>query len=114
MSEEAQNQSFDSWCVLELFGHKKLAGRVTEQVIGGAALLRIDVPEGEGYSTHYYGNAAVYGLHPVTEEVARLFAQRYKVEPVSRWELPATTAAYGDEDEAVIHHYASPDDDDDF
>jgi hypothetical protein len=38
---------FDSWCVLELFGHVRMAGRVTEEERFGSKMGRIDVP-GEG------------------------------------------------------------------
>ncbi len=37
---------FETWAILELMGHRRLAGFVTEQEIGGANLLRIDVPSG--------------------------------------------------------------------
>ena len=40
-----QEQSFDKWAIVELMGHRKLAGRATEQVVAGQAFLRIDVPE---------------------------------------------------------------------
>lgn len=79
---------FGSWCILELFGHRRLAGYVTEAELFGAKLLRIDIPTGEGMTTQYYGNAAVYGLTPTTEEIARAVAKRNQPEPVHRWELP--------------------------
>ncbi|HEY0169427.1 MAG TPA: hypothetical protein VGB98_00120 [Pyrinomonadaceae bacterium] len=41
-------KTFDCWCVLELFGHVRLAGHVTEASIGGCSFLRVDVPEREG------------------------------------------------------------------
>ena len=31
------------WCIVELMGHRKLAGLCTEQVIAGNTMLRIDV-----------------------------------------------------------------------
>ncbi len=37
-------QTFEGWCILELMGHRKLAGLVAQQEIAGAAFLRIDVP----------------------------------------------------------------------
>lgn len=36
--------AFESWAVLELMGHRRLAGFVREVTIAGAGLLRIDVP----------------------------------------------------------------------
>jgi hypothetical protein len=30
-----QTEKFDSWCLIELFGHQRIAGRVTETTIAG-------------------------------------------------------------------------------
>jgi len=38
------SEKFEGWCVLELMGHRRLAGYVSEQEIAGADMLRIDVP----------------------------------------------------------------------
>lgn len=32
------------WAIVELFGHARIAGRVTEQVIAGQGFIRADVP----------------------------------------------------------------------
>ena len=37
-------ETFEEWAVLELMGHRRLAGKVTEATIGGGAFLRIDIP----------------------------------------------------------------------
>lgn len=80
--------TFDEWAVLELMGHRRLAGRVSEQEIGGANMIRIDVP-GDPPATQFYSAAAVYCITPVSEELARQVAQSSRPQPVSRWELPA-------------------------
>ncbi len=38
-------EKFEQWCVVEIMGHKKFAGFVTEQSVGGTSFVRIDVPE---------------------------------------------------------------------
>lgn len=40
-----QQTKFDSWCIVELFGHSKIAGKCTEENIAGSNMLRVDVPE---------------------------------------------------------------------
>lgn len=83
-------QNFEEWAILELFGHKRIAGRVTEQEIAGAGFLRLDVPMRDGtVTTHFFQPSSVYAMHPVTEEVARAVALANEPEPVHRWELPA-------------------------
>lgn len=36
--------TFDSWAIVEIMGHDKYAGRVTEEPLFGVNMLRIDVP----------------------------------------------------------------------
>lgn len=36
--------AFEGWCVLELMGHRKLAGYVQQVEVAGTGMLRIDVP----------------------------------------------------------------------
>ncbi|MDD2657785.1 MAG: hypothetical protein PHD04_03970 [Candidatus Pacebacteria bacterium] len=38
------DNKFDEWAIIDLFGHQKIAGRVSEQQIGGASFVRVDVP----------------------------------------------------------------------
>jgi hypothetical protein len=89
-----ENGQFQEWMVLELFGHRRLFGLVTEVQIGGASFLRLDVPatlcEGDGWeATQFYSPSAVYAMTPITEDLARKMAQEYKPEPVTRWEVRA-------------------------
>lgn len=88
-TEEHTAATFDQWCILELMGHVRLAGRVTEEVMFGAALGRIDIPSGDGFTTQYFGGSSIYRITPTTEEVARLIAIHNQPAPVHRWELPA-------------------------
>lgn len=81
--------TFEHWAILELMGHRRLAGKVTESVIAGGSFIRIDVPsENDTYSTQYYSPGAVYCITPTTEEIAREFAKQVQPEPVHTWELP--------------------------
>lgn len=101
MSNEAQN--FDQWCVVELFGHQVIAGKVSEQVIGGSAFIRVDVPETDSQVafTRFYGNGAIYSMTPVSEEVAKLAIKRYEPRPVTIYipDLQLSAGYEDDEDE---------------
>lgn len=99
MSE--QPNTFDSWAIVELMGHVRLAGRVTEESHFGAALGRIDIPTAGGFVTQYFGGSSVYRITPTTEEIARAVAAHNQPQPAHRWELPQ-----------VISFAEEPDDED--
>lgn len=95
MEANKKDNGFEQWCLLDLFGHVRLAGRVTEATIGGCSFLRCDVPEGEGYRTEYYGNGAIYSLRPVSEEIARAFVESHQTAPVSPYEVSSLLKRIG-------------------
>lgn len=110
--QDTQDQ-FDEWCILELMGHRRLAGKVTEATVAGGAFLRIDVygedEDSPALATQFYSPASVYAMTPTTEAVCRRYAEARGVsEPVSRWDLqlPAPPPSRAPSD-------ADPDDDDD-
>ena len=106
MGELEQGTPFEGWAILELMGHRRLAGYVREQDVAGASFVRIDVPradvENEALATQFYAPAAVYCITPTTEETARRVAVLAHPTPVKQWELPpATTPAGSDRDDDV-------------
>ena len=82
-------ETFDEWAILELMGHRKLAGRVTEQVIAGAGFVRIDIctDAEKAVLTQFYGPSAVYCITPTVEADARAYARRNIPRPVEPWEV---------------------------
>lgn len=99
---------FSHWAVVELFGHARIAGLVTEQQIGGASFIRVDVPElsvrqdtplygripveTQPAYTRFFGAAAIYAITPCAEEVARLAAADIGGNPINVW-IPALRKA---------------------
>lgn len=79
--------TFEQWALVELFGHSQIAGKVTEQVIGGGAFVRVDVPEVNGHQafTKLYGHGAIYAMTIVDEETARASAQMLQARPIDVW-----------------------------
>ena len=101
--EVESKPAFAQWCVLEIMGHVTVAGFVSEEIIFGVPLVRVDVPEvaekrslrsryveGQGYvevemiepfiPTHtlYYGASSIYSLKPTTEEAAKARAAQLR------------------------------------
>lgn len=91
---------FAEWVILELMGHRRLAGYLTEQEIAGRGFLRLDVPAGDQpAATQLYNPTSVYCITPTTEDVARAVARGNRPAPVQRWELePARPRADVTED----------------
>ena len=100
---EQQRESFGEWVLLELMGHRRLAGYLTEQELAGQGFLRLEIPgetrydakgeeHGSGGATQYYSPSAVYAIHPIAEDLARQLATKMRPEPVTRWDLPALPA----------------------
>lgn len=78
----------ERWAVLELLGHRRLAGRVSEVEMFGVKMGRIDVPQGERMVSQFFGGASVYSMTFVSEEAARCVAKGLEVRPVEPWEMP--------------------------
>lgn len=87
---EKPKEKFEEWCLVELFGHQKIVGKVTEATMAGGAFLRVDVPSfnGEAAFTRFYGPSSIYSISPISEEIARGMIAQYRHEPVSRFDLP--------------------------
>lgn len=99
----SETQKFESWAVVELFGHQRIAGLVTEATIGGCSFVRVDVPEQPEIPasqwnsarpalpayTRYFGQGAIYALNPCSEEGARYTASEIRARPPIAY-LPPT------------------------
>lgn len=92
MDKELPNE-FKEWAIVELLGHVRIAGLVTEVEKFGSKLGRIDIPNGEGFTTQFFNGSSLYRLTPTTEEIACAVATNTQPEPVHRWELPRLNSA---------------------
>lgn len=99
----SKENGFNEWALVELFGHQKIVGKVTEATMAGGAFLRVDVPAFDKSSafTRFYSPGSIYSINPVTEEIARGLMERYRNEPVSRFELPQL------EEKSIAHSFTS-------
>jgi hypothetical protein len=83
-------EQFQEWAVVELMGHQRMAGLLTEATLAGGAFFRIDIPEHNGRPafTRFLSPGAIYAINPVSEEIARGIAANCGFAPVNRYELP--------------------------
>jgi hypothetical protein len=90
------NEKFEHWGIVELMGHQRAAGRLTEEVVAGANLLRVDIPiDAHNFRTAYYGSSAIYALHITDEEAARTMAARSGSRPPFAYEIESRLPAIG-------------------
>jgi hypothetical protein len=94
---ESSTPYLQQWAILELFGHQKVAGRVSEYTLGGVSFVRVDVPEIEAQDhsspmerkrtvhahTRCFGPAAIYAINWCDEQTALIAATSIIDEPLS-------------------------------
>jgi hypothetical protein len=82
-------EQFKTWAMVELFGHTRIAGEVSEQTIAGGAMVRIDVPETEKSPafTRIVNVNAIYAINPMTEEMVKSIAGQVNVKPIQAWDI---------------------------
>lgn len=83
------SEKFELFAIVELFGHQRLAGKVSEQTVGSSTFVRIDVPETtvQPKFTRIVNPSAVYAINPVTEEVMLEMAQKIEQKPIDAWDI---------------------------
>lgn len=120
--------SFEQHAIVELFGHQRIVGKVTDVQIGGASFIRVDVPETPGIPafTKFFGASAIYAITPVDEETANLAARAYVQSPINKFHiaqlLPSSDTGPDyrppqyevDYERWVIEQYNNDSDDDDW
>ncbi len=89
-----EQERFEQWAIVSLFGHRQVAGLMSDLVIGGETFIRLDVPKADGTGwelTECYGKGAIYSFLFCTEETARIAAARLDYRPVTEWTVPDAT-----------------------
>lgn len=90
----SETKQFETWAIVEVMGHRQFAGFVSEQPLGRASFVRVDVPEvaadGETLPafTKLLGAGSIYAISPCTEETARAFASQSLQRSFSTYEAP--------------------------
>lgn len=101
-----------TWAIVELMGHQVIAGQITEVLVAGCPMLRVDVPgvpadlhhEAIAAYTRFIGTKAVYSIIPTDEPSARHSVAHLRARPVSEYVIPrrAIAAPRDDADDDYI------------
>jgi hypothetical protein len=105
MSE--QDATFKTHALVELFGHARIAGLVSEQTIAGQGFVRVDVPataNGPAY-TRLFGPSAIYSMTPVTEDVALAIAATIRTPDIVPISAPTRRLTDTGDERYVVQRY---------
>jgi hypothetical protein len=82
-------EAFEQFAIVELFGHNVIAGKVSEQVIGGQGFVRVDVPATQDQSgfTKFFGPGAIYAITPCDEGTMLSAVAGLRQKPIDVWKL---------------------------
>lgn len=60
------------WARVEIFGHRRHYGRISEVMMLEAPMLRVDVPQPDGtFISHVYAGNAIFSICRMSEDLAR-------------------------------------------
>lgn len=100
------------FALVELFGHQKIAGTVSDCTVGSASFVRVDVPaigEREGF-TRMFNPSAIYGINPVTEDTMLALASSLRSTPVVTWDVAQHYAHLKLKDRPAVEQYDGEED----
>ena len=117
---DADNKpTFETWASLELMGHQRIAGLVTEQTIAGVGFIRVDVPATETTPAHtrLYSPHALYSITPTGEAEAKAITNYLRARPIEPFmlagiEAPVQPVGVSREDDDLCFEADNDDDDD--
>lgn len=71
---DAKSELLESWALIEIFGHDKIAGLVTTRKFGTQVMFQVDVPKtgGTGFAySRLLSPGAIFAIQPTSEEWCR-------------------------------------------
>jgi hypothetical protein len=100
-SDAPEDPELKGWALVELFGHQRIVGFLTQQTFGSGVLFRVDVPDLKKASevirkgfTRYFGLSSIYSITPIDEQMMRELLPTIDGTPMAR---PLTLRSFDDD-----------------
>lgn len=77
-------ESFETWGLLEVMGHKKYAGWIFTRQIGNSTVIQVDVPAIDGIPafSKIFNVNSMFGITPLSESLTKRYAERIREKPI--------------------------------
>lgn len=91
---QQETAKFESWAIVEIMGHIKVAGMCTTQNFGNTVMLRVDIPETSHHPAHtqMFGMGSIFSIKPCDEQTAIDHAEVWQVTPVIEYSAKVAIA----------------------
>lgn len=85
---EKETTKLDCCAILELMGHAKIAGRISEHPLGSSVFIRVDVPAVADMDefTRLFNPGAIYSINPCSEDIMLAIAKETRAIPIKTWD----------------------------
>lgn len=103
-----EGKPLEAWAFIEIMGHSKIAGLVTERKLGTNVMIQVDVPKGDNEFAYsrLFNPGALFSITPTSEEWCRKWATAaadYDRSPLPY--LPDVKALPVEDDQPSEDHY---------
>jgi hypothetical protein len=84
-----ETENTEQFAVVEMMGHRKIAGAIKQSELAPGALIRVDVfgKDGGIDRTEHVGSSAIYDITICTEQAARAAAIAHSPEPSFAYDI---------------------------
>lgn len=91
---QQETAKFESWAIVEIMGHIKVAGMCTTQNFGNTVMLRVDIPETDQHPAHtqMYGMGSIFSIKPCDEQTACAHAELWQVTPIIEYSVKVSVS----------------------
>lgn len=112
---KSESAALEMFGVVDLFGHTRIAGQISDFALGGESFVRVDVPAVEDVPAHtrLFGKGAIYSISFTGREIAQAVARNLKSKPITVYDVDWETRARMEAVPAIAHKSIHDDDEDD-